>query len=309
MDKILLRSMGHNDWNDVTELIYSGTNHWYQSHGMGPIFPGKVDSARIFCEVYEALDPGCCILATDEKSKQIIGSCFYHPRPTHVSLGIMNVHLDHFGEGIGRRLLQFIVDFAESESKPIRLVSSALNLDSFSLYTLGGFKPYAAYQDLVINVPDSGLDFDVSGTEKVRPATLSDVPPMEKLEMELNHISREKDFRHFVKNDSGIWNVSVYENEAGELDGFLASVQHPGSNMLGPGVARTNKVAAALIYSQLNQHCGRSPVFLIPVTETNLWHTLKSWGARICEIHFGQVRGEYTVSSGIVMPTFMPETA
>jgi hypothetical protein len=33
------------------------------------------------------------------------------------------------------------------------------------------------------------------------------------------------------------------------------------------------------------------------------------WGARNCEIHFAQVRGEYWSPSGVVMPTFMPETA
>jgi hypothetical protein len=31
-------------------------------------------------------------------------------------------------------------------------------------------------------------------------------------------------------------------------------------------------------------------------------------GAKNCELHFGQVRGPWTAPTGVVMPTFMPET-
>jgi hypothetical protein len=33
------------------------------------------------------------------------------------------------------------------------------------------------------------------------------------------------------------------------------------------------------------------------------------WGARNCELHFCQVRGEFKPFQGISMPTFLPETA
>ena len=49
------------DWGEVAELIHLSTNFWYQSHGMGAIFKGDPASTILFCEVYESLDPGCCI--------------------------------------------------------------------------------------------------------------------------------------------------------------------------------------------------------------------------------------------------------
>ena len=234
MSEITLRAMRPDDWDEVAQLICFGTNQWYEAHAMGPVFVNGPDSARLFCEVYESLDPGCCILAV-AAAGQIVGSCFYHPRPTHVSLGIMNAHPDHFGTGIASRLLQFVIDFAKTERKPVRLVSSALNLDSYSLYTRAGFVPQAAYQDMLLHVPESGLDVPTEGCDRVREATADDIPAMAALETELNHISREKDYRHFVENRAGIWHASVLENTAGSLDGFLVSVHHPGSNMLGPG--------------------------------------------------------------------------
>ena len=178
MAELTLRPMEARDWDEVAELICLGTNHWYQTHGMGPIFVNGPQSARLFCEVYEALDPGCCILAVNQDSGKIAGSCFYHPRPTHVSLGIMNVHPNYFGASVARRLLSFIIEFADQADKPVRLVSSALNLDSFSLYNRAGFVPRSAFQDMYLKIPPSGLSFDPPGLDNVRAATLDDVPAM-----------------------------------------------------------------------------------------------------------------------------------
>ncbi len=309
MVEFTLRAMEADDWDEVAELICLGTNHWYQTHGMGPIFLNGPTSALLFCEVYESLDPGCCILAVNEETGKIAGSCFYHPRESHVSLGIMNVHPNYFGNSIARKLLDFVIHFADREEKPIRLVSSALNLDSFSLYNRRGFVPRQTFQDMYLKVPESGLSFETPGLANVRKANLGDVRAMLELELELSHISREKDFRYFIENESDCWHVSVFEEADRTISGFLVSIFHPGSNMLGPGVARTEMQSIALIHAELNHHAGRSPVFLVPVQKSTLVNTMYRWGARNCEIHFSQVRGDYREPSGVVMPTFMPETA
>lgn len=300
--------MQPDDWSEVAQLIHDGTNHWYQSNGKPPIFTQGSESTRLFCDVYEALDPGCCILAVDTDANRIAASCFYHPRETHVSLGIMNVHPDYFGAKLAGRLLKFITDFADGETKPVRLVSSAMNLDSFSLYTRAGFVPGQAYQDMYLAVPKNGLAVETPGRGTIRDANRNDIGAMVELEMQLNSISRAKDYRYFIENAAGIWHVSVLENAEGSLDGFLVSVKHDASNMLGPGVARTDADAAALIHRELDFHRGRQPVFLVPVDRRELVKTLYGWGARNCEIHFAQTRGEDRLLQGVVMPTFMPET-
>lgn len=307
---IRLRALEPNDWPQVASLIYVSTNYWYRANGRGAIFSGDPDCTELFPQVYESLDPGCCIVAQDERTGQLAGSCFYHPRPTHVSLGIMNVHPNYFGCGVARRLLQFIIDFAENQSKPLRLVSSAMNLDSFSLYTRAGFVPRCAYQDMFLDTPTDKLKAALQNTpghDHVRAATLDDVEAMSALEMQINHISRGQDYRYFVENSDGIWHTSVFENEQGSLEGYLVSVAHPGSNMLGPGVMRTEEQTAALILSQLIYHTGR-PVFLIPVECQSLVQTMYALGAKNCELHFAQVRGAWKAPGGVVMPTFMPET-
>lgn len=309
MIEIKLRPMEKADWPEVADLIAVSTNNWYEKHGMAAIFPKASAATMLFCEVYEALDPGCCILATHPETGLIMGSCFYHPRETHVSLGIMNVHPNHFGASIAVRLLKFITDFAEQRHQPVRLVSSAMNLDSFSLYTRNGFVPQQAFQDMMLTVSDQGFPHMESGAERVREATLADVPQMADLEKSLCHIRREKDYRYFIENRQGIWQTLVYENAEGVLEGFLVSVSHPGSNMLGPGVMRTEDQAAALIIAHLQRNRGRSKIFLVPVSCHGLIKKLYGWGARNTEIHFSQVRGAYQTPKGVLMPTFMPETA
>jgi hypothetical protein len=190
----------------------------------------------------------------------------------------------------------------------VRLVSSAMNLDSFSLYNRNGFVPRKLFQDMFVPTT-AKLPSTVRGYERVRNARPADVAAMALLEEELAHIRRENDYRYFIDNRRGVWHASVYQNDGGEIDGFLVSIGHPGSNMLGPGVMRSEEQAAALILRELHHRQGATPVFLVPVECTALVQTLYSWGARNCELHFSQVRGEYVPPSGVVMPTFMPETA
>jgi len=309
MSGFTIRAMQPGDRLEVAELICLSTNTWYQAHGRGTIFAGGPTTTELHFDVYHALEGSSGIAAVDERTGRIIGSCFLHVRPTHVSLGIMNVHPNHFGRGVAGALLRHIVQVADGLGRPVRLVSSAMNLDSFSLYTRAGFVPRHAYQDMWLKVPSQGLVTEGLDDHRVRDAVAADIPAMAALEMEVSHIRRDGDYRYFIRDEMGIWHVSVVEGKGKRLEGFLVSCTHPGCTMIGPGAMRTEAAAVALLAVELDQHRGRSPVFLLPVESTSLVRQAYDWGARNCEIHFCQVRGEFTPFSGVSMPTFMPETA
>ena len=308
MSGIRLRTIERDDFPAVAELIYVSTNAWYQSNGRPPIFSGGPYATMVFCEVYQDLDPGACLLAEHETTGRLMGSCFVHPRETHISLGIMNVHPAYFGCGVARRLLSRIIEMGHQQQKPVRLVSSAVNLDSFSLYTRAGFVPRQTYQDVFLAVSKTGFAQRPPGIDQVRPARANDVTAMAALERELCGIDRRDDFGYLIENRGGIWSASVIE-DGGTVAGFLFSIQHPGCNMLGPGAARSESQAAALIAAELDKHRGRSPVFLLPVQCGELVKTVYRWGGRNCEMHVHQVLGESQRFQGICMPTFLPETA
>lgn len=290
------------DWGEVADLIHFSTNHWYQTHGMAGVFTGDPVDSELFCRVYESLDPGCCLVMESERTGRIVGSCFYHPRATHFSIGIVNVHPAYFGKGVGRRMLRAVIEKADAEGKPLRLVSSALNLDSFSLYTRAGFVPRQVFQDMVLTVPESGLS-GITINERVRAASTDDIPAMVALERDISGIGRERDYRYFLQNAEGIWRVFVLQSESGGLDGFLVS-----GTMLGPGVSRTEADARELFYAALDHRRGETCLCLVPADCPSLVASLYALGARNTEIHLAQIRGEWTPPRGVVIPSFMPET-
>ncbi len=308
MDQIELRRMEAADRWEVAELICISTNAWYQMRARPPMFSGPA-AADVFFDVYEALDPGCGRVAVSRQSGRLAGSCYFHPRPTHVSLGIMNVHPNYFGQGVARAILQQVIDYADQQGKPLRLVSSAMNLDSFALYTRAGFVPQTAYQDMFLSVPAEGLNLRVEGGQRVRVATADDIPAMVRLEREVAGLDREQDFRFFLDNQSGFWHVSALPDDRGELAGFMVSSGHPSLTMIGPGVARTAEQAAALLAAELDHLRGRTPVFLVPVQCAPLVRQMYQWGAKNCELHFSQVRGASQALGGLHFPTFLPESS
>ena len=303
-----LRPLRCDEWLAAGELIWASIRDWYAAAGRPGRFPGGAASCLVFPEVYEELDPGCCVVAEDGSNGRLAGLCFYHPRETHVSLGIMNVHPDYFGRGVAKQLLRFICDFTDNQAKPLRLFSSAMNIDSFSLYTRAGFVPRDIFQVMTIDVPAVGFPFAHEASPRVRDARLKDLPAMVALEWEISGIRRENDHRCFMTNRLGVWHVSVLESVSGGIDGFLVSINHPGSKMLGPGVMRTDADTAALIGAELDQFRGGSPVCLVPAARTNLVQQLYSWGLRNTELSVFQSRGLAQVFRGVMMPTFMPET-
>lgn len=298
---MILRNLENSEWREVAELIFRSTNSWYKRNLNRGCFPGSDASVcELFPRVYETLDPGCCLVV--EIDGVIAASCFYHPRESHVSLGIMNVSPHFGGRGLAGKLLDEIVKRAGG--KPVRLVSSAMNLDSYSLYTRAGFRPVALFQDMYFPA-GKALNF---GGQGVRQAEMADLERMVALEKELVGISRDGDFRYFLENKEKIWRGWVLERE-GELKGFLFSVNHPGSRMLGPGVMRGEEDALALIAEGMKAFGeSESPVFLVPASGEALIAALYQAGARNCELHLAQVLGEAREVQGVVMPTFMPET-
>jgi hypothetical protein len=141
----------------------------------------------------------------------------------------------------------------------------------------------------------------------VRAGALADVDAMAQLELDVAGISRRQDYRFFVGNEQGIWHTSVLEGETG-LDAFLCSMDYNGMCMVGPGVARTEAAAAAVIASELDARAGRFALLLLPVECSELVRLGYSIGGRNCEMHMAEIRGEFPGWNGVTLPTFLPES-
>lgn len=298
------------DREPLARLLHRALVHWYESRlGQGSRFGDNHEPFTLFPEVYEALDPGECITARTE-SGEIVGMCFTHERETHVSIGIVATSPDVGGRGIAKKMMSLALEKAKRLGKPARLVSSLLNLDSFSLYTRLGFVPGVIFQDLLITVPETGMTAAAPASiERVREAVLADAPRIADFEQSQQGIRREKDIAFFIRNEVGAWRLLVSEDESGSVNGFLAMSTHPSCTMIGPGVAADEETAIALLWKALDGLRGKTLVFLAPCAAAKLVRTAYAWGARNVELHVAQSTAPVANAKGIVFPTFMPETA
>ena len=303
-----IRQLTPGDWDALAALIHASLSVWYRSRLNVERFGPDHTPLRMIPELYEALDPGCCVVA-EEADGRLSGSVFYHPRETHWAIGIVNSHPDYAGRGVAKDLMKEVLARAEKDGKPVRLVSSAMNLDSFSLYTRLGFVPRMTFQDLKLAVPGEGLPPLPSRGLTIRPARVEDATRLADFELRLNGIRREKDYRHFAENAGGCWHLLVAERAGGEVAGFLGAVDHTHMQMIGPGVAADEACAIALLHAMLDTHYrGRAIVWLAPVHCAALVRQSYTWGARNVEMHLASVLGEMPPMTGVTFPTFMPES-
>ena len=310
-DPIHLTSLTPGDHEDVARLLHRSLVQWYESRlRQGAKFGDSHAPFLLFPEVYEALDPGECIAARDARTQALLGVCFSHERETHVALGIVATAPEAGGRGVARRMMEEALERARRPGKPVRLVSSLLNLDSFSLYTRLGFVPGAIFQDMLLTVPEGGMTAPApAGTQRVRAAKPDEAARIADFEQSLQGIRREKDFAFFLRNEVGSWRLLVSEREDGSLNGFLGMSTHPSFSMIGPGVAADEETAAALLWQALDGLRGQSLVFLLPCAAAGLVRTAYAWGARNVELHVAQSTAPAATARGIVFPTFMPESA
>ncbi len=304
---LLVGRLSSGESDEAAALIHVSLDSWYRRHLNQPgRFGLEWPPFRIFPEVYGELDAGCAVTARDAASGQLLGICFYHPRPTHVSVGIVATHPSAGGRGVARAMLEEVFALADGQALPVRLVSSLMNLDSFSLYTRLGFVPGTVFQDL--QFPPGVLPVMPPFAGSIRPAEASDVEAMAALEASLTGLDRSLDFGFFVRNKPGRWHTLVLLGPDGGLRGYLGSIHSGGTQMLGPGLMLEEGDALALITAQLHHHAPGNPVFLVPAKASGMVEALYRAGARNVELHVAQVRGGGREPGGIVLPTFLPES-
>ena len=293
--------------DEAARLIHRSLAVWYRLNLNQPDrFGDDWQPFRVFPSIYQDLDPGCAITAKDAVSGCLLGVCFYHPRPSHVSVGIVSTLPESGRRGVARAMLEEVLMIADAGNLPVRLVSSLMNLDSFSLYTRLGFVPGMVFQDL--QFPPGVLPLQVPIQGIIRRATPADVLAMAALEEKMTGIHRAHDFAYFAKNEAEAWHTLVLIGNEGGMRGFLGSLHQGGTQMIGPGWMENDADALALICAQLHHHAPGNPVFLVPARATGLVASLYQAGARNVELHVAQVRGRSTAPEGIIIPTFLPES-
>jgi ribosomal protein S18 acetylase RimI-like enzyme len=305
---ITLGRLQEEQFDDAAALIHASTNAWYLKNTGRTAFGCEPSGCRLFPDTYDALDAGQCITATDDATGKLIGTCYLHPRETHIGVGIVNTAPDVATAGVASMMLREACTIADAQDLPLRLVSSASNMDSYSLYHRQGFVARQVFQDMLLNVPEDPTSLsDGIDTSSIRFASITDVPAIAALERALTGSYRPRDWEHFLKTDH--FNVLVDVAADGTLLGALNVTNHTANCTLGPAHSSSEASICRLLAAALPLVAGRTALVLVSPAATEVTSLLYGWKARNADIHLLQVRGTYTVPTGVQLMTFLPESA
>ena len=171
---LALHRGSHNDAEACGHIIYDAFKALADNHKFPPDFPSaEIATGRVSTLLSH---PGIYGVVA-ELNGRIVGSNFLDERSSISGIGPISVDPTMQERGIGRRLMQDVLDRAAEQKFPgVRLLQAGFNNRSLCLYTMLGFRsrePISILQGKALNAKISGYD--------VRPATEADADACNRL--------------------------------------------------------------------------------------------------------------------------------
>jgi GNAT superfamily N-acetyltransferase len=199
-----------------------------------------------------------------ERDGTVIGSNFLDERSTIVGIGPISVDPAVQNQGVGRRLMQDVIDRSASRHVPgVRLCQSAFHRRSLCLYTTMGFRTREPLS--VMN--GSPLNRSIAGY-RVRAAELSDLDSCNGVCLDVHGFDRGVELKDAIDQES----ATVVERD-GRITGYATAI-----GFFAHSVARTNEDLMALI-SAAPEFTG--PGFLLPTRNYEVFAWCLANGLRL----------------------------
>jgi predicted N-acetyltransferase YhbS len=221
-----------------------------------------------------------------EADGRIVGSNVLDERAVIAGVGPITVDPEAQNLGVGRTLMQAVIDRANQRGAPgIRLVQAAFHNRSLSLYTTLGFdvrEPLTCLQGRTRerNLPGCA----------VRPAQFADLEACNALARGIHGFERSSELEHGMKQKTAL----VVERD-GRVSGYASTLA-----FFGHATAETNLDLEALIAS-VESFGG--PGILVPVRNSSLFRWCLSNGLRLVQPMTLMSMGLYNEPAGAWLPS------
>lgn len=272
------------DSAELGRIAYEAFRQIAGTHGFPHDFPNPEVAARVV-DLVAGL-PRSYRVAARVQGK-IVGSNFMIMTDDVAAVGPISVDPVHHGRGVGRRLMQAALNYAEQQGfKKVRLLQDSYNTTSLSLYASLGFdvrEPIAVMQPGRAGARDAG----------VRPAQPADLDSMEHLCVRHYKVSRRGELAAWLERKLPVL-VQVAD---GRINGYLV----PGT--IGHGVAETEAVAMALISQIPHYTTPGHDGFFCPLRNTSLFRAALRSGCRLVKVMTLMTRGPYEDPAHVWMPS------
>jgi GNAT superfamily N-acetyltransferase len=222
---------------------------------------------------------------------KIVGSNFVSLTDATAGVGPITVDPAVQARGVGRMLMQHIVDYARKQHGPqVRLVQDAVNTTSVSLYSSIGFDLMEPLF-LVEQRPADAAD------PTVRVATEKDVPAADAMLQRIYRVSRVNEFRMAVQTGAAMGMAPHVR----ERNGKMVAAVIPG--FFGFGVAETNEDLLATVTTAARQAGPFTKRWLLPARNTALYRAVLQSGARLARMCNLMAMGPYESPAGAWFPS------
>jgi GNAT superfamily N-acetyltransferase len=223
-----------------------------------------------------------------EEDGRVVGSNFLAEGDPIRAVGPITVGPAHQGGGVGRRLMEAVLDRAGGAAG-VRLVADAFNTRSVALYASLGFEvkePLLLLRGAPRNGPPPG--------SAVRPLAAEDIGACARLCAAVHGVERAAELRDALRT----FTPSAVERE-GRITGYLTA---PSFWLANHGVAETEADMRALIAGAAA--ASPEPVsFLLPVRQAGLFRWCLSEGMRVVKPMTLMAMGEYREPGGVWFPS------
>ena len=282
---ITLRPGKPSDAPALGPICYAAFHKISTEHNFPPDFP-SADAATGFVEMALSHPEMYSIVA--EVGGRIAGSNFLWEQGSISGVGPITVDPNVQNDGVGRRLMDAVLQRATSKSAPgVRLVQAAYHNRSLSLYTKLGFdprEPLALMQGPPLGEPIAGYD--------VRAATAADIAACNAVCRRVHGHDRPGEVRDAVSRGT----ATVVEHN-GRITGYATLI-----GFFGHAVGETNTAVEALI-AQAPRIFGSG--MLVPTRNAELFRWCLQKGLKVVQPMTLMSFGLYNEPRGAFLPSIL----
>ena len=272
------------DARHAASICYNAFKAIAERHGFPPDFPTREGAIALLSSIIPRADIHAVVA---ERDGQVLGSNFLW-KGAVAGIGPITVDPDAQNSGVGRRLMEAVIDLARRDgSTAIRLVQAAYHSRSLSLYTKLGF---IAREPLSL-IQGAALETSVPG-RAVRTARDGDIASMDALCRSVHGHDRSAETRHAVTRNA----ARVVERH-GRIAGYATEI-----GFFGHAVGETTEDLKALIAAATSFS---GPGFLLPTRNSDLLRWCIEHGLRVVQPMTLMSMGDYREPQGAFLPSIL----
>ncbi len=270
---------------ELGRICYEAFKDIAESHGFPPDFPSAEFAEKVIGMLVAREDFYSVAALVNGRP---VGSNFLSLSDLTSGVGPITVDRSAQGKGIGRALMQDVIDYAKRENiRDVRLLQDAYNMSSLSLYTSLGFEVMnaAALMRAAPGRPD----------ESVRLVVVADLPAIEELSNRIYKTSR--------RNEAAAAIAFGFSPLLRQRQGRVVGYYIPG--VFGHGVAETEEDALAMIGEAARLLPPEAARFFCPLSQAELYRKALKAGCRAIKVMNVMAMGEYETPEIVWLPSVL----